>query len=84
MDKDTISGHHPNWRGRCTVTKLYWLCMESNHRLRFWKKQEMLSEVRGTVIPWDQGPRLVCRGRSFSPRGFGPLYKQDSIICSIF
>jgi hypothetical protein len=33
---------------------------------------EMLSKVRGTATPRDQGPGTVCKGESFFPLWFWP------------
>jgi hypothetical protein len=45
---------------------------------------EMLSKVKGTATPRDQGPGLFVKESPFSPCGFGLLYKQDSAIHSVF
>jgi hypothetical protein len=45
---------------------------------------EMLSKVRGTATPRDQGPGAICGGESFSPCGFGLLTDRTLQIHSVF
>ena len=43
---------------------------------------KMLSKVRGTATPRDQGPGAVCKGESFSPLWFWPPLQTG--LCNTF
>ena len=45
---------------------------------------EMLSKVRGTATPRDQGPGAIYRRESFSPCGFGLFINRTLQIHSVF
>lgn len=73
MDSMISLAVYPNWRRRSQSQ-----CPLVTRKLLL----EMLSKVRGTTTPRDQGPGAVCKGESFSPLWFWPPLQTG--LCNTF